>query len=65
MATTKIYKFDLVCDSEVLIEACQQNAIARDYLREARPELMGAGVIEPEAEEDEEAKAAAEKQAEH
>lgn len=52
MATSKIFKFDLVADAEVLVDARQQNAIARDYLRMIRPELKGAGVIEPEAEQD-------------
>lgn len=33
MATSKIFKFDLVTDSEVLVDTRQQNAIARDYLR--------------------------------
>ena len=48
LATTKIYNFDLVIDQDILIQNRQQNAIARDYLREYKSYLISRGTIELE-----------------
>lgn len=45
MATTKIFNYDLAIDSAVKIKTDQQNAIARDYLRQFRKQLVDAGIV--------------------
>lgn len=50
LATTKIFNFDLKFDQEILIQNRQQNAIARDYLRERKNQLIEAGTIEVQPE---------------
>ena len=45
MATTKIFNYDLEIDSAVKIKTDQQNAIARDYLRQFRKQLVDAGIV--------------------
>lgn len=50
LATTKIFNFDLQIDQDILIQNRQQNAIARDYLREYRSKLIDKGIIEVQGE---------------
>jgi hypothetical protein len=40
MATTKIFNYDLEVDKDVKIRTDQQNAVARDYLREFQNQLI-------------------------
>lgn len=45
IATTLIYNYDLEIDNEVKIRNEQQNAIARDYLRNFFKNLLASGII--------------------
>lgn len=43
MATTKIFNYDLKTDRDVKIRNDQQNAIARDYIRELTRQFQANG----------------------
>lgn len=45
MATTKIYNYDLQVDKDVKIRVDQQNAVARDYLRQFHDQLVQSSII--------------------
>ena len=49
LATSKIYKFDVVTDAKVIIETRQKNLMARDYLRQFKNKMIESGQIDLEA----------------
>lgn len=48
LATSKIYKFDMTTDADVVVKTRQQNFISRDYLRQHKLKMIEEGELDLE-----------------